>query len=275
MRIRVIACDVLRREIYWCAARAPHAVDVTLLAQGLHDNSDLCRGQLQPLVDETDPAEYGAIVLGYGLCNNALAGVRAGRVPLVIPRAHDCITLLLGSKERYARLFAEHPGTYWFSRGWLEYHAEGGERFEPMQKSGLGPDRRASPRRSGATPWRSRADFADLVAKYGEDNARYLAEFFDGWKQHYTRAALIEFDGDRDERLADKVRAICLERGWEFARVAGDLSLLEAGLAGRWDAERFLVLAPGERVRACYDERILEAESAAAPAATACAGRRP
>ncbi|HUX02649.1 MAG: DUF1638 domain-containing protein [Phycisphaerae bacterium] len=264
MRIRVIACDVLRREIYWCAARAPHAVDVTLLAQGLHDNSDLCRGQLQPLVDETDPAEYGAIVLGYGLCNNALAGVRAGRVPLVIPRAHDCITLLLGSKERYARLFAEHPGTYWFSRGWLECHEQegpGASGFEPMQKSGLGPDRRA--------------DYADLVAKYGEDNARYLAEFFDGWKQHYTRAALIEFDGDRDERLADKVRAICLERGWEFARVRGDLALLEAGFAGRWDAERFLVLAPGERVRACYDERILEAESAAAPAATACTERHP
>jgi hypothetical protein len=261
MRIRVAACDVLRREMYACAARAAPAVEVTLLEQGLHDNSDLCRGRLQPLVDSTDPERFDALVLGYGLCNNALVGLRAGRVPLVVPRAHDCITLLLGSKERYARLFAEHPGTYWFSRGWLECHENGGERFEPMQKSGLAPERRA--------------DFADLVAKYGEDNARYLTEFFEGWKRHYTRGALIEFDGDRDERLADKVRAICQERGWEFAPVPGDLTLLEAGLAGRWDAERFLVLAPGEQVRASYDERILKADPAAAPAGPPCGERRP
>jgi len=38
----------------------------------------------------------------------------------VVPRAHDCITLLLGSKERYAKLFGERPGTYWYSAGWLE-----------------------------------------------------------------------------------------------------------------------------------------------------------
>ena len=259
MRIGVAACDVLRREIYWCAARAPQEIEVTLLEQGLHDNSDLCRSRLQPIVDAADPERFDALVLGYGLCNNAMVGLRAGRVPLVVPRAHDCITLLLGSKERYARLFAEHPGTYWFSRGWLECHEREGQRFEPMQKSGLGPD--------------CRNTYADLVAKYGEDNAQYLTEFLGAWQQHYTRGALVEFEFDRDAGLAEKVQAICRERGWEFARVPGNLAILEAGMAGRWDAEEFLVLAPGERVRACYDERILAAEPVGAPGGPGGKGR--
>jgi hypothetical protein len=262
MRLRVAACDVLRREIYWCAARAAHEVDVTLLAQGLHDNSDLCRGRLQPLIDETDPGRFDALVLGYGLCNNALAGLRAGRVRLVVPRAHDCITLLLGSKERYARLFAEHPGTYWFSRGWLECHEKtggpGAPGFEPMANSGLGPD--------------SQAAYEELVARYGEDNARYLTEFMGAWQQHYTHGALIEFEFDGGADLAEKVQAICRERGWEFLRVAGDLGLLQDGLDGRWDAQRFLVLEPGQCVRACYDDAILKAEPADASPKAGCRG---
>lgn len=198
-------------------------------------------------------------MLGYGLCNNALAGLRAGRVRLVVPRAHDCITLLLGSKERYAHLFAKHPGTYWFSHGWIECHEKtGGERFEPMANSGLGPNLRAA--------------YEELVARYGEDNAQYLTEFMQGWKQHYTHGALIEFEFDQDATLAEKVQAICRERGWEFRSVAGDLGLLQDGLDGRWDAQRFLVLEPGQRVRACYDDAILEAEPGDASPPAECRG---
>jgi hypothetical protein len=31
------------------------------------------------------------VVLAYGLCGGATAGLRAGSIPLVVPRAHDCI----------------------------------------------------------------------------------------------------------------------------------------------------------------------------------------
>jgi hypothetical protein len=37
----------------------------------------------------------------YGLCNLALTSLRARAVPVVVPRAHDCITLYLGSRQRY------------------------------------------------------------------------------------------------------------------------------------------------------------------------------
>ncbi|MFV1980286.1 MAG: DUF1638 domain-containing protein [Rhodothermia bacterium] len=33
----------------------------------------------------------------------------------VLPRAHDCITLLMGSRTRYLEYFKAHPGTYFRS----------------------------------------------------------------------------------------------------------------------------------------------------------------
>ena len=72
-----------------------------------------------------------AIVLAYGRCGNGLLGVRAGRVPLILPQAHDCISILLGGKERHDALLRENPGTYFYSPGWVR------ERRVP------GPDREA------------------------------------------------------------------------------------------------------------------------------------
>jgi hypothetical protein len=254
MRLRVIACEVVARELYWCAARARHAADVTLLVQGLHDNSDVCRSTLQGLIDAAGADRCDAVLLGYGLCNNSIAGVRAGAVPMVVPRAHDCITLLLGSKERYAKLFAEHPGTYWFSSGWVECREKRGRQIEPRPNSGLGPLYRG-------------ADYSAMIAKYGEENAKYLAEFMSRWEERYTRGTLIEFDFAAHLGLAERVRNICAEKGWEFKSVPGDLALLQAGLDGEWDADRFLVAQPGESVRPCYDDAVI----AAAPGT--CAGQ--
>jgi len=251
MRLKVIACEVLARELYFCAARARHAVDISLLPQGLHDNSDLCRGQLQELIDAAKPDRFDALLLGYGLCNNSIAGVRAARLPLIVPRAHDCITLLLGSKERYAKLFAEQPGTYWYSSGWLTSHDGRRTQFEPLANSGLGPLYR-------------KGEFDDLVARYGEENAKYLAQFMRQWETHYTQGVLISFDFDAHLGLEQQVREICKEKGWRFVAIPGDLALIQAGLDGDWDAARFLRVEPGESVRACYDDAIIAAEPCAA-----------
>ncbi len=256
MRLKVIACEVVARELYWCAARARHATDITLLPQGLHDNSDVCRDHLQEKVDAATADRYDAILLGYGLCNNSLVGVRAVQVPLIVPRAHDCITLLLGSKDRYARTFAEHPGTYWYSSGWVECRRKSGEAVEPRQNSGLGPAY-------------THAGYTELVAKYGEDNARYLADFMSQWEANYTRGVLIRFPFDEHLGLDTEVRRICDEKGWEFVAMQGDLSLIQAGLDGQWDEARFLTVAPGRAVRASFDDAILAAETST-PAPSGC-----
>ena len=37
MKLKLIACEVLSREMWFAAARAPHQVDVEFLPKGLHD----------------------------------------------------------------------------------------------------------------------------------------------------------------------------------------------------------------------------------------------
>jgi len=101
--IALIGCEVFLTEIDLLAAGAEHIVEKRFHGIGLHDRPDEMRVRLQQEVMEMDRRDdIEAVVLAYGLCGCGTAGLRAGRHPLVIPRAHDCITVFLGSKELYA-----------------------------------------------------------------------------------------------------------------------------------------------------------------------------
>jgi len=115
MRLKMISCEVLARQVYYLAAFSPHVVDVELVAKGLHNEPDTLRAALQRSLDAAAPGKYDAILLGYGLCSNSIAGLSCAHTQLVVPRAHDCITLYLGSAERYAEEFRANPGTYWYT----------------------------------------------------------------------------------------------------------------------------------------------------------------
>jgi hypothetical protein len=133
MRLQFIVCRVMRREAYFCAARSPNEVDVVLLEQGLHDEPEKLRAEIQAALQRTKDLQgrpYDASLLGYGLCSNGIAGLSA-KIPIVVPRGHDCITLLLGSREKYREYFNSHRGVYWYSSGWIETDKmPGRERYE-------------------------------------------------------------------------------------------------------------------------------------------------
>ena len=241
MHCKVIACEVLFRETCYCAASSPNTHDLHFVTQGYHDNPDVGRQNLQESIDRAEKEKYGAVLLGYGLCSNLTMGLAAREVPLVIPKGHDCITVLLGSKERYAEYFGKHPGTYFYSAGWLEYRSRGGERVEHSQKSGLGASQ----------------SYQDLVEKHGEENAKYIMEVMGGWTQHYTHGALIDFEFQAALDTEAKVRDICEKNGWEFTRIEGDLSLTRRWLDGDWNENDFLVLQPGQEIRATGDEQVM------------------
>ncbi|MHC4144446.1 MAG: DUF1638 domain-containing protein, partial [Planctomycetota bacterium] len=135
MRLQFIACKVMQREAYFCAARSKNVVDVVLMEQGLHDTPDELRRQVQKALGNTLDIQghpYDASLLGYGLCSNGIVGLSA-TIPIVVPRGHDCITLLLGSKERYQEYFDSHRGVYWYSAGWIEAgKPPGKDRYERM-----------------------------------------------------------------------------------------------------------------------------------------------
>ena len=233
--VAVITCAVLEDEIAHFAAKLDQIVQVEILEQGLHNEPDELRKQVQAAIDrieETTDAE--AIVLGYGLCSRGIEGLTTRRCNMIVARAHDCITLLLGCRQRYADYVERHPGTYWYSPGWNRHHIPPGkDRYEQLLQ-----------------------EYCD---KYGPDNGEYLMEMEQHWFKTYDRATYVDL-GISDTREDVEYTKQCAEwLGWSFDRQQGDPALLESLLSGEWDEERFLVVRPGQTVRLTADERVIEA----------------
>lgn len=246
-RFRFIGCEVLYREACHLAATVPDRVDVEFLPKGLHD---LPTGQMVEAVQRAVDAAgadrpYDAVLLGYARCNDGLVGVRARDIPVVLPRAHDCITLFLGSREEYRRTFEACPGTYYMTSGWSERSGNG----EADQPAGRG----AMDRVCLGQP------YEQLVARYGRENADYVARVLGGWTENYSRMLYLKM-GVCDERgFIDAARQRADRRGWTFELRDGDWSLLRKLFEGRWD-EDFVVVPPGGRVVARNDGSILDVE---------------
>ena len=243
MRLKCIGCDVLARPIYHCAARSPHVVDVTLFRRGLHSDPPDLRTWLQHEVEATGPG-YDAIVLAYGLCGGATAGLVAREIPIVLPRAHDCITVFLGSRTRYQAESADHPGTYWYVQDYVEREDGSGGAL-----LGVGATSDAE----------LQAQYEAFVAKYGRDNADYLMEALGSWLRHYDRAVFIDMGVGDASSIEARARHEAEERGWRFERMAGELDLVRRLLDGDW-SDDYLILQPGQRLGMSYDRDVVRAE---------------
>ena len=245
MRLKLISCEIFYRGMCTAVARSANPVDVEFLSKGLHDiGSAKMLHRLQEAVDRVDASKYSAVLLGYGLCNNGLAGLTARAIPLVLPRAHDCITMFLGSKDRYQDYFTTHPGVYFKTTGWIERGTNGGDLNQLSIAHQMGMD----------------ASYEELVAKYGDDNAKYLYEELCDTVKNYSQLTFVEMGVEPDDSFERRTREDAEERGWKFEKVAGDLSMIQRLVDGVWDAKEFLLVPPGWRVMAKYDEGIIAAE---------------
>ena len=249
MLLKVIACEIAVRELYYAAAHARNLIDLEFLTQGHHDTPASGRAEIQQRIDAVPAGKYDAILLGYGLCSNILAGLTTAHTRLVIPRAHDCITFFLGSKERYQQRFAERPGTYYYTSGWLECAKRRGEKGATWGGMSLPASANLS----------LKATYEKWVQKYGEEQAQYLFEEMSRWTESYTHGTLIDFEFLKGLGLPEQVQQICREKGWQYDEIAGDMSLFRRLLDGEWAGEDFLVVQPGQKVVASFDERVIAA----------------
>jgi len=238
MRLQFIVCKVMQREAYFCAARSKNVVDIRLMEQGLHDQPDRLRSEVQKALETTADIQgrpFDATLLGYGLCSNGIVGLSA-EIPIVAPRGHDCITLLLGSKEKYKEYFDSHRGVYWYSPGWIE---------------------------SGKQPSKERYEtlLEEYRRKYGDDNAQYLMEVEQTWMKEYNWAAYIDW-GLVDSESFKKYAGACAEfLGWNYDELSGDPGLMQRMVDGEWNEDEFLVVKPGQKIgEDLTSESIIKAE---------------
>lgn len=243
-RFLIIACEVLYREVCLAVAYSKNIVDIEFVTQGLHDieSVDMCV-RLQEIVDKADPEKYAAILLGYGLCNNGILGLTARETRIVVPRAHDCITLFLGSKERYRRYFDDNPGTYFKTTGWIERDKVNMESMQSTKMGELGLDK----------------TLEEYIEMYGEENARYIMETMGERLENYRKYAYIELEFAKKLGYANQTKKEAAEKEWEYERVEGDSRLIEMLVEGEWLGEDFLVVNPGQKIAVTNSEDIISA----------------
>ena len=246
-RLLLVACRVFERELEVLARSAKTDLQIRYLEMALHEQpGPQLRAALQTEINTVREQDFDAIGLGYGLCNRGLVDLKAHNVPVVIPRAHDCLGLLLGSGKRYLAELEKQPGTYFQSCGWIEH---------------LPADRTIRPMAAGGEMSVKKEEF---VAKYGEEAAQFLMEEYSKFTQHYKRLAFISTPVSQVNERERKAEEIAKLQGWTYERLPGDLGWLRRLVDGEWDDKEFLVLKPTEKVALSYGDGLIEAEPAGA-----------
>lgn len=209
----------------------------------MHNEPVNLQKKLQAAIDAVD-GRCDVILLGYGLCSNGLTGLTSRQTPLVIPRGHDCLTLILGSKEQFADFFATHRGTYWYSAGWIE--------------TGTLPDARYLERLSQA--YLQRYEDPDIVDFLLGEERRWMHEYQTACFISQPELGLPAGQAAAFRQYAQASAAAC---GWQYAEQTGSLDLLQSLVSGPWDEARFLVTQPGQQVQPSFAADIVRAVPAA------------
>lgn len=193
---------------------------VTFLDYGLHQYPKKLAIAVQEQIDSIK--EPSRILLGYGLCGNGLNAIRAGEHTLLIPRADDCIAILLGSYQAYMKEFNENPGTYYLTKGWLE---------------------------SGSDPLKQ---YHQTVEKYGVETGEWI---MDQQYMHYKRLVFVAHTQEDLEAYRPRALAVaeyCQRWGMEYEEVLGSDAYIRH-LVGAVSTltesnDEFLVVPPGAAI---------------------------
>jgi hypothetical protein len=218
--IVIIACqvfqDLLRRFV-----PADLNGRVSLMDYGLHRTPNKLVRALQESIDRIEVPSL--VVLGYGLCGNGLNGIKAGVHTLLVPRADDCIAILLGSYAAYRKEFDSVPGTYYLSKGWLE---------------------------SGSNPL---SEYREYEKRLGAEKAMWV---MDQQYQHYKRLVFVAHSQEDLEAYrpqAQEVARFCQRWGMRYEELSGSnlfiRQLVEIAYTPEKINEDFVLIQPGGELK--------------------------
>ena len=207
MSVLFVTCEALEQEV---KALLPdkEACRLVVLGMGYHRKPEQLRQRLQQIIDREDDVE--AVVVLYGYCGGVL-NLEPRRVPVVVPKAHDCFDLMLGPKARFT-MFAEEPGTYFFSEGWARKDGTPEEKLQGLRQ------------------------------RYVQEE-ELIASVYAG----YRRMCFIR-TGCETEASMVRARRCCTALNWMYEERQAELIMIKKAITGIRDDD-FILLSPGEKTR--------------------------
>lgn len=212
----IITCQTIRREVNLAISETGVDYPVLLVDSGLHNYPDRLHKAIQDQIDKID--NVGTILMAFGYCGNGLLGINSQSSRLVIPRADDCITLMLGSNWTRKRIQKE-AGTYFLTKGWLDYE------------------------RNIIT------EYKGCVNRYGEARALRVMKTM---LSHYRRLMVIDTRAYELDDVLSTTKAFAETIGMKHEQYLGSISYIKKLLTGPWNTEEFVILEPGHELT--FDE---------------------
>ncbi|MDP6501640.1 MAG: DUF1638 domain-containing protein [Dehalococcoidales bacterium] len=217
----------------------PADIECQTLDFALHRTPEALRAKLQEKIDES--GGYDTIVLAYGACGLAVLGLQSQSARLVVPRADDCIAILLGSRAAYLKQQFENPGSLFLSKGWIEGRIDD----------------------SGTPPVIK--NYQQMVEKYGEERARRMQTVYQEKHRlrHYQRMAFITTEDESDlDEYKEQARRRAAGLNLSYEEITGSMAFMDKIAGGQWD-EEFVVVPPRHPI--CFADFWLEAKETAMP----------
>lgn len=247
MLIKFICCDVFTRIACELVSKSPHVVDIEFLPMLIHEDPKKLNMTIKEKIDKSmneTRRKYDAVILGFGLCGNSVAGLSCP-IPVIIPRAHDCCTIHMGCKENFIAAFGDILSARWSSTGYFE-------RCHGLNHGYLGTEQLVS--------YKTTAEYMNYVEQYGEENADYIWETMHP-KIETDEAVYIKIDGFEYSDAFENYKSEIEKSGKKLKTVEGSISMLKSLINGEWDDERFLVVPPGKKIIGVYDMKyVMKAE---------------
>jgi len=208
-RCKLIACTAVIEEML---PFIPPRMSYEVLDFGLHTDPKSLKKAIQNVINSSAP-DVETILLGYGLCSQAVVGLKSGSRTLIIPRVDDCIAIFLGSAAEYQKQYHSAPGTYYLTRGWIE---------------------------SGDTPF---SEYDILVKQYGDQTAQRIINKI---LKNYTRLVFIN-TGNNLKYYREHARSMAARFNLRYEEIQGSDVMIRKMLYGPWNDE-FVVIPPGKTV---------------------------
>jgi len=237
MKNIAIVCDVMKDEFTKYKNDEDNNLECIFLEQHLHNTPEKMNEKLQEAINSID-GNYDKIILGYGLCSNGVVGLKSQKHEIIIPKVDDCISLFLGSKEKYLEEFKKDPATYYLCRGWIEY---GGDPYR------------------GYLLWTGQENkipqgWLSNRKVYGQRYEKEMADFlFVEMMKNYNQVTLIDND-DLDEIHKNYAKEMVsfmskmLGREIKLNIIKGSPEYLCKLARCQYDDENFLRIKPGEKI---------------------------
>ncbi|MCD8197586.1 MAG: DUF1638 domain-containing protein [Lachnospiraceae bacterium] len=211
MKTAIVACAVMEKELQYIFSEEGLDYPIVWIESALHDVPKKLHARLE---EELEKLQAERVILTFGLCGNSVIGLRADSREYILPKADDCITMLLGSRERRRKLNSE-LAAYYLMEGWL---------------------------RGPKTPMQ---ELQRVRERYGEKLGQEIIEVM---YQNYRSLCLLDTGLSDLEQLKGECQPVAEITGTEVCVETGTLDWLRRLILGPWDSENFIVKHPGEEI---------------------------